>query len=354
MLCMALIGAPAPAQEPLGNTIRKNTFNFGHQLGYMYARSETARFRPGGTWYLSTGLCAYYTREMPLVRNPVHEERLMVLIPLHFEFSPCDNILLDFDVTDLFVEVMDYRRTHNVHYLGGKSPRFRTKIRLVPEKKYFPCLALTLGAKWSSAKPFTIWDHEHNYDQSNGLAGAGTGEADYVILLAASKAWRLLDAHCHIGLAPLGSPVEYTRGSGQMDEMLYGVTVDILPKSRALLRLSLSGMYNFLDQGALGNYAVIRANLGRRFRRVHLLANLEAGLTDASDDLVVGLLTAFELAPRRSSRDERSGEAPRASEPQPGVRDRPQRASIHTGKDDYSVCPNYLLDSRRKCVKSTF
>ncbi|MBD3243957.1 MAG: hypothetical protein GF331_25415 [Chitinivibrionales bacterium] len=307
-LWSALLGQAVQADEPLGNTIRKNTFNFGHQLGYMYARSETARFRTAGTWRLVTGAFAYYTREMPLVRNPAYEERLMVLIPLHFEYSPCDNVLLDFDLTDLFVEVMDYRRTGSVHYLGGKSPRFRTKVRLLPEGRFLPCLALTVGVKWSSAKPFTIWDHRHNYDQSNGLAGAGTGEADYVILLAASKAFRLLDTHCHIGLLPLGSPVEYSRGSGQMDEMLYGLTVDILPDTKAVLRLSFSGMYNFLDQGALGDYAVIRANLGRRFRRVDLIANIEAGLTNASDDLVVGLMTAFEFAPRRTVGVSKHGE----------------------------------------------
>jgi hypothetical protein len=302
VLGLALLAVWAAAQQDSGNTITKQYFNFGHQLGYMYSQCEDAYFAPRGTWTFRTGALAYYTEDMPLVRNPDYQERLMVLVPLYFEWHPGDNIALKLELTDLFVEALEYHESHDIHLMGGKSPRFKTKVRILPEKRYLPAMALTVGVKFSSAKPYTIWDHRHNYDESNGLAGAGTGEADYLILLAASKrmaGW--LTMHGHIGLAPLGSPVEYSRGSGQADEMPYGVTADARVSDRFGLRLALAGMFNFLrGQCELADYAVIRANASWRVGRMTVVANLERGLTRESDDWVAGWYQQFDFGRSRA------------------------------------------------------
>jgi hypothetical protein len=303
VLCLATCFA---AEQGSGNTIGKKNFNFGHQSGYMYARCEDAYFAPRGTWTFETGALAYYTSRMPLVTNPVYYERLMLLMPLHFEFHPGDNITLRLELTDLFIEALDYQRTHDIHLMGGKSPRFKTKIRLLEEKRFLPAMALTMGVTFSSAKPYTIWDNRLNYQESNGLAGAGTGVADYLILLALSKTIaNRVALNGHIGLAPLGSPVEYGRGSGQMDEMPYGVTVDTRITQHFSTRVAVCGMYNFLHQGILADYAVARLNTTWQLGRMALTANVEHGLTRESDEWVLGWYQKFNLGrPRGNSRAE--------------------------------------------------
>lgn len=193
----------------LGNTITKSDFNFGHQLGYVYSRTDDAYFHARGSWSFETGFLTYYTPQMPLVQTTKYRERTMMLVPLNLVICPSDNIMLQVTLTDLFVE-LPYDDIHNT---GGKSPRFYTKMWLCNEGKYRPAMAFTCGVKFSSAKPYTIWAKKHNWLESNGLAGADTGEADYLLLLLFSKEFLANQfLHLRIGLAPLGSPVEYVRG----------------------------------------------------------------------------------------------------------------------------------------------
>ncbi|OGS36674.1 MAG: hypothetical protein A2293_13290 [Elusimicrobia bacterium RIFOXYB2_FULL_49_7] len=286
---LTLLTFSSMAQET-GNTIRKSNFNFGHQLGYLYSRMDDAYFHTRGEWSFETGALAYYTEKMPLVRNPKWQERLMVTVPLYFEFSPSDNILLQADITDLFVE-FPYQDIHN---MGGKSPRFRTKIKVLEESRRRPAVAFTLGIKFSSAKPFTIWDNNHNYDESNGLAGADTGVADYLLLFLFSKHleddWLL---HGRIGLLPIGSPVEYTRGSGQADEIPYGLSLEHVLSKAWSFKTEVAGMKNGLSSTQLAHYSVARVNLIRSFTRLSLNLNLEHGLTRESDEWVAGVYTKF-------------------------------------------------------------
>jgi hypothetical protein len=181
-LSVALFSLPCLGQNT-SNTITRSNFNFGHQLGYMYSRMDNAYFKSGGNWSFETGFLSYYTPEMPLVRNHFWKERTILMIPLYFTFSPCGTIELQAEVTDLFIE-FPYQTIDNA---GGKSPRFKTKIRLLEERRSLPAVAFTVGVKFSSAKPYTIWANRHNYDESNGLAGAGTGVADYLLLFSFSK-----------------------------------------------------------------------------------------------------------------------------------------------------------------------
>ncbi|MBN1758379.1 MAG: hypothetical protein JW863_08690, partial [Chitinispirillaceae bacterium] len=187
--------------QDTSNTISRNDFNFGHQLGYMYSRMDDAWFADRGVWRFETGFAALYTSSMPEVRNAYWKERTVLYVPLYFELFPSDNIALLIELTDLFVEFpyVDYTS------MGGKSPRFKTKIRLCREGKRLPAIAFTAGVKFSSAKPYVIWRDDHNYDESNGLAGAGTGVADYLLLFTVSKALTAATSiHAHAGLAPLG------------------------------------------------------------------------------------------------------------------------------------------------------
>ena len=204
------------------NTITRNNFNFGHQLGYMYSRMDDAWFKDGGNWSFETGLMGYYTPDMPLVRNPYWKQRTIIMAPLYFTYYPCRTIELDADITDLFIE-FPYQSLDNA---GGKSPRFRTKIRLLEEKNTLPAIAFTVGVKFSSAKPYTIWANKLNYDESNGLAGAGTGVADYLLLFTFSKNLRQsLQLNARIGLAPIGSPVRIQAriGAGGRDPLWLSV-----------------------------------------------------------------------------------------------------------------------------------
>jgi len=274
------------------NTITRNDFNFGHQLGYMYARMDDAYFRERGWWRFETGLATLYTSKMPRVRDPHWRERTMAYIPLYFELFPSDNIALQIELTDLFVEFPYY----DVTSMGGKSPRFKTKIRLLQERQWIPALALTVGVKFSSAKPYVIWRNDLNYDESNGLAGAGTGVADYLLLLTLSKSLTPATSfHGHLGLAPLGSPVEeYGYGSRQADEIPYGLSArhDFSPRWSG--RLEVCGMYNALTSTQLAHYSVARMRLSWKPAGRHMVTiNIEHGLTEESDEWVGGLFGTF-------------------------------------------------------------
>jgi hypothetical protein len=276
--------------QDTSNSISKRDFNFGHQSGYMYSRMGDAYFKEGGTWDFQTGFVAFYTSNMPEVRNPYWKERLMLTVPLTFFVYPCNSIEIEFNLTDLFVEY-PYVNKHNT---GGKTPRFKTKMRLLKERTILPAISLTMGVAFSSAKPYTIWDNKHNYYESNGLAGAGTGVADYLILFTFSKK---LDStfiiSSRIGLAPLGSPVEYTRGSSQADEIPYGISLYKKFSPHFACQGEISGMYNGLRGTELAHYSVARLQLFSMTDRTTLSLNLEHGLTKESDEWVAGVYTTF-------------------------------------------------------------
>lgn len=286
---------PASALDTT-NTIRRNQFNFGHQLGYMYSRIDDAFFAGRGTWRFETGLATLYTGSMPRVRNRKWKERTMIYIPLYFELFPSDNIALQIELTDLFIEFPYVDHTS----MGGKSPRFKTKIRLLQEHGILPAVAFTVGVKFSSAKPYVIWRHDHNYDESNGLCGAGTGVADYLLLFTFSKTFRKkLSLHAHIGLAPLGSPVEYSRGSAQADEIPYGFSLRYHPLQTWTVQMEVAGMYNGLRATELAHYSVARLKLVWKPRRHSWAVNIERGLTEESDEWVGGISGVFEFSPQK-------------------------------------------------------
>jgi hypothetical protein len=267
------------------NTIVRDEFNFGHQVGYMYSRMDDAYFMEQGNGNFTTGFLALYTPVMPLVRNPYWKERTILLIPLYLEYFPCSKVALQAEITDLFIE-FPYQSTEN---MGGKSPRFKTKIKLLDESAHLPALAFTVGVKFSSAKPYTIWRNNHNYDESNGLAGAGTGVADYLLLFTASRHLsRDLTAHARIGLAPIGSPVEYTRGSAQADEIPYGIALKKEVTGKWSAQLETSGMYNGLRSTALAHYSVARLQVFYHTLPFTLTFDFERGLTKETDTWVAG------------------------------------------------------------------
>ena len=294
-----------------GNTITRNTFNFGHQLGYMYARMDDAYFKERGTWTFETGFATLYTSSMPRVRNPCWKERTMLYIPLYFELFPSDNISLQIELTDLFVEFPYYDSDN----MGGKSPRFKTKIRLCEERKFLPAIAFTVGVKFSSAKPYVLWRDSLNYDESNGLAGAGTGVADYLLLFTLSKSFSARTSlHGHLGLAPLGSPVESNGyGSRQADEIPYGISLRHDFPANISGRIEVCGMYNGLPYLQLAHYSVVRLRVAwHPAPRRSIALNLEHGLTEESDEWVGGVFGTFEWRVRR-----RAGET---SKPSPAGR----------------------------------
>jgi hypothetical protein len=297
-LCILLGGIYAGAAETgSGNTITREVFNFGHQSGYMYSRMDNAYFKTRGEWSVETGFLAYYTKKMPLVTNPYWQERLMLLTPLYFELFPCNTIALQIEVTDIFIE-FPYRKAYDS--FGAKSPRFKTKIRLVKERRIAPAVALTVGVKFSSAKPVNIWHKRHNYEESNGLAGPGTGEADYCILVHVSKKITSRNTlHARLGLAPLGSPVEYERGSAQADEIPYGVSWELKLGEQWSIQNELCGMYNGLPHTTLAHYSVIRSMIRYRRGKSMTVLDLERGLTEESDDWVVGIYQRFNFRLRR-------------------------------------------------------
>lgn len=285
------------------NTILKGNFNFGHQSGYMYSRMGDAYFKSPGSWDFQTGFVAFYTSKMPIVRNDHWKKRLMLTIPLTFFIYPCNAIELEINLTDLFVE-FPYENKHNT---GGKTPRFKTKMRLLKERTYLPAVAFTVGVAFSSAKPYTIWDNDHNYDESNGLSGAGTGVADYLLLFTMSKKIdTTLTVTGRIGLAPLGSPVEYERGSSQADEIPYGLSVykKVLPCFA--LQCDLSGMYNGLSSTKLAHYSVARLQVIGLTKRTDYSLNIEHGLTEESDEWVGGVYATMHFGAGNNRRNRES------------------------------------------------
>jgi len=275
-----------PAAQDTENTITRNQFNFGHQLGYMYSRIDDAWFDETAGWSFETGFLTLYTGEMPRVRNPKWKERTMLYIPLYFEFYMGKRITVQVELTDLFIE-FPYK---NIRNTGGKSPRFKTKIGLLNEGRINPAIAFTVGVKFSSAKPYVIWEQNHNYDESNGLAGTGTGVADYLLLFTFSKAFsEALSLHAHLGLAPLGSPVEYQRGSAQADEIPYGVSIRYRKDAVWSGRFELCGMYNGLPATKLAHYSVVRAKLLWKPRHYTFSLTVGHGLTEESDEWGGGL-----------------------------------------------------------------
>ena len=297
-VCIGLFGGAAAGVfgRDSTNTITRNEFNFGHQLGYMYSRMGDAWFGNRGSWRFETGFQALYTSDMPQVRNSYWKERLMLYIPLYFEFFPGENVSLQVELTDLFVE---FPYVDNKS-MGGKSPRFKTKIRLLRERTCLPAVALTVGVKFSSAKPWVIWRGDHNYDESNGLAGAGTGVADYLLLFTFSKSLTAATSvHAQMGLAPLGSPVEeYGYWSRQADEIPYGVSVRQTFSPHWAGRLEVCGMYNGLRATQFAHYSVARLQLSWKPVENALTFNLEHGLTEASDEWIAGVFGMFEWRPK--------------------------------------------------------
>jgi hypothetical protein len=294
VLCTFLPLSATSLSADVGNTITRDSFNFGHQSGYMYSRMDDAYFKEAGSWSFETGYLSYYTPDMPLVKNPVWKERLIMMIPLYFEFHPCQSIELEAELTDLFIE-FPYK---NINNMGGKSPRFKTKMRLLKERDYLPAIAFTVGVTFSSAKPYTIWDNRHNYDSSNGLAGAGTGVADYLLLFTFSKKIGLATTvDARIGLAPLGSPVEYKRGSAQADEIPYGIAVrhDF---DRTAAQFEICGMYNGLPNTILAHYSVARLQLFRDIGSTTVTLDMERGLTRETDTWAGGLYAKFNFRKR--------------------------------------------------------
>jgi hypothetical protein len=277
------------------NTIDKSNFNFGHQSGYMYSVMDSAYFDTINKLTFRTGFLSYYTSDMPMVRNPEFKKRLMLLIPLHLQLHVNSIMSLEMVLTDLFIE-FPYK---NIHNTGGKSPRFSTKLRLLKESRYLPAIAFTMGCTFSSAKPYTIWDNNHNYDESNGLAGAGTGVADYFLIFTLSKRIdSTFSATCRIGLAPIGSPVEYVRGSGQADEIPYGLSIQKRFLSMYSVQAEIAGMYNGLRGTLLAHYSVARIMATIHKNNNRFCLNIERGLTPESDDWVLGVYTSFSIKKR--------------------------------------------------------
>lgn len=277
------------------NTITRNQFNFGHQLGYIYSRIDDAWFDEEAAWQFETGFMALYTSDMPRVRTPKWKERTILYIPLYFEFYMGKRITAQVELTDLFIE-FPYESIRNT---GGKSPRFRTKIGLLNEGRIHPAIAFTAGVKFSSAKPYVIWAGNHNYDESNGLAGAGTGVADYLLLVTFSKRFsRNISLHGHLGLAPLGSPVEYTRGSAQADEIPYGMSLRYGIDGPWSGRFEICGMYNGLPATKLAHYSVARGKLLWKPYRHTFLLTVEHGLTEESDEWGAGISCQFAFGRR--------------------------------------------------------
>jgi hypothetical protein len=272
------------------NTITRSEFNFGHQLGYMYSRMDDAWFSKGGRWNITTGFLAFYSPVMPMVRNPDWQERTILMIPLYLEMYPCSTIALQAEITDFFIEFPWIDHTS----IGGKSPRFKTKIRLLSENALLPAVAMTVGVKFSSAKPYTIWRNDHNYDESNGLAGAGTGVADYLLLFTVSKhLTNDVAAHARIGLVPIGSPVEYTRGSAQADEIPYGISMEKKWKNSWSVQGEISGMYNGLSSTRLAHYSVLRLQIHHSVGICRFTLDGERGLTPETDTWVAGMYCRF-------------------------------------------------------------
>ncbi|OGJ86862.1 MAG: hypothetical protein A2487_18240 [Candidatus Raymondbacteria bacterium RifOxyC12_full_50_8] len=281
-----------------GNTISKNDFNFALQSGYLYSRTDNAYFKNRGAWSFETGFVSFYTEKVPRVTNPDWQERLFLQVPFGFEIFPSDNIALQIN-SDAIAEFPRHPVLH--HSIGGNSPRFRTKIKLLDEKPYVPALALTVGVTFSSAKPFNIWTRRHNYDESNGLAGPGTGVADYLLLITASKHLTTRNfIHARCGLLPMGDPTIGDTslpfmGSSQADEIPYGISLETNVNDHWTLKNEVAGMYGILESTPMAHYSVFRTQATRTLGTIHLTLNVEKGLTRYSDDWVAGMYVKFDF-----------------------------------------------------------
>lgn len=292
LLCLAAL---APSSAAAVNSIVKSDFNIAQQSGYLYSRLDDAYFYERGWWSFETGFQTYYSDNMPRVVNPAWQQRWFLQLPGQLEVAPSDNILLRLNSD----AVAEFPR-QDKHSAGGNSPRFRTKIRLLRETERRPALALTVGVTFSSAKPTNIQANRHNYNDSNGLAGLGTGVADYHLVFNASKnlaAHSLL--HAQLGLAPLGIPVPFRGGPSQADQLPFGLGLHNRFNNWRL-RSEFAGMFGVLKTTTLDNYLLLRLLGGYQFKKCLLLANVERGLTPESDDWIGGLWVKFEF-PKRAA-----------------------------------------------------
>ena len=283
------LGGGIPRLDPSRNTIRKADFNFGHQLGYLYARPDTAYIDSQYGFEFETGLQLYHTPHMPRVTNPAWQRYSLWTLPLGLKYSVAGRISLQVNSDAILQWPM-----LNAHSLGGNSPRVRAKVLLLDDRRWWPALALTVGVKFSSAKPWTIWYSRHNYRDSNGLAGPDTGVADYLLLLHVSKAMARSSAwqhwlHLNVGLAPLGDPTAYEHASSQADEIPFRLGYQALLRRRWDMALETAGMLGILSTTSLDKYAVARIAAGYRWGPHGLYINAERGLTATSDTWVGGL-----------------------------------------------------------------
>ncbi len=277
------------AADYSNNTIRKDNFNFGHQHGYLYSSFEPAYIPDGKHFRFQTGAMSYHTSAMPRVLHPKWRSFTRVIVPVILDFSLAGIVQLK-----LQSDAIAHFPVQDQHSIGGNSPRFSARIKLVGEKKYSPALAFTIGVKFSSAKPWNIWNKIHNYNDSNGLAGVGTGVADYLLLLHASKEFGLQQfVHFNAGLAPLGDPTAYERGSSQADQIPLRLGYEIV-RQRWRLQIETAGMLGALQTTNLDSYLVARLQPAMRWHKKshsqELAINLEKGLTWTTDSYVAGLL----------------------------------------------------------------
>lgn len=288
--CLLLL-ALVPRSSAAVNDIVKSNFNIAQQSGYLYSRLDDAYFYQHGWWSLETGFQTYYSNKMPLVVNPAWQERWFLQLPGQLEVAPSANIILRLN-SDV---VAEFPR-QDKHSAGGNSPRFRTKIKLLAETARRPALALTVGVTFSSAKPTNIQANRHNYNDSNGLAGLGTGVADYHLVFNTSKELAKHSLlHAQLGLAPLGIPVPFRGGPSQADQLPFGLGLHNR-FNHWRLRSELAGMFGVLKTTTLDNYLLLRLMGGYQFDQCLLLVNIERGLTRETDDWIGGFWAKFEFA----------------------------------------------------------
>ncbi|HMA64262.1 MAG TPA: hypothetical protein VKO63_03645, partial [Chitinispirillaceae bacterium] len=77
-------------------------------------------------------------------------------------------------------------------------------------------------------------------------------------------------------------------GSGQADEIPYGLSVYKKVMSHLALQCDISGMYNGLSSTKLAHYSVVRLQVIGLTKRCDYSLNIERGLTEESDEWVGG------------------------------------------------------------------
>ena len=328
------LGGGIPRIDPGRNTIRKADFNFGHQLGYIYARPDTAYIDSQFSFELETGFQAYHTPQMPRVVNPDWQRYTLYTLPLGLKYSVAGRVSLHVNTDGVLQWPM-----LNAHSLGGNSPRVRAKVLLLRENRWWPAIALTVGVKFSSAKPWTIWYSRHNYNQSNGLAGPDTGVADYLLQLHTSKAlpgtpiyrhW----LHLNAGLAPLGDPTAYEHASSQADEIPFRLGYQMQAHGRWELVTEVAGMFGILSTTTMDDYAVLRLAPGYLWGAQSLHLNLERGLTNTSDTWVGGLWYRLRFGHHnRSATDQPASEHRSDQDTRIGATGYPHQTTGNTGHD---------------------